>query len=567
VDVSVDATLLSGSPDDVQFACENLPAGASCDFTPPACSPTCTAALSLATDPSTPDGTYAVTVSATDGSITRTAEFLLTVATPPPPFDFTVTVDPESGSVEPGGSLNLTVGATLVSGSTHEVEFFCEDLPVDTACDFTPPSCWPTCGADLVLTTSPNTPDGTYTVMVSATDRTITRTAPFLLTVARPPSFDFALASDPSSGSVEAGGSLNVSVDTTLLSGASHDVEFSCQSLPEGSSCWFSPPACSPTCRASLLLLTERDTAEGTYAVLVTATDGSISRSARFVLTVQAPLPLPNPVPPTANFTFTPAEPRVGDPVTFDASSSTSEPGTTLQAARWDWNGDSSGESNWDTPWTSSLEWTHVFDLAQTYSVIVQVRDSNGLSDMEQRTVVVGLPPVLPDTTPPTVSIVSPAAGSMLSSKQVRVTGTASDDRAVAVVHLSLDGTTWMEAFGIHSWSAFLTLGEGTQTIIARAMDVANNTREASVTVVVQVSGSGGDPTAAGSAWPAIGALLTVLLGTAAGLAALALSAAYFAESAKRARPAPRASRTRVERLRTRVGRLRPRRATPPRPP
>jgi hypothetical protein len=660
---TVTATLVSGTSHDVEFSCDNLPEATSCTFTPPSCSPTCDATLSLATDPSTPDGTYSINVAASDGAISRSAVFLLTVAEPPP-FEFDVSVDPASGSVEPGGSLDVGVSATLVSGSTHEVRFACEGLPTGAACEFTPPECSPTCTADLSLTTSPSTPDGTYAIHVEASDGTITRTAEFLLTIASPPPFDFALTLDPSSGAVEPGGSIDVSVDATLISGDSHEVAFSCEDLPAGTACDFTPPSCSPTCGADLLLLTDPDTPAGTYMVLVTASDGTITRFAPFVLTVQAPPPPPVPTslflepeipdpsrpgdnvtvsavlvrndtreplqgkpvhfegsddggrtwwpagvhdtdaegratgslrflregqdqrirarfegdvgfdasvsneqphrtqsdslpapPPTARFTFQPTSPRVGDLIAFNASTST---GTALQA-RWDWDGAGPGAY---TPWSSTLTRTHAFGAAGDYSVLLEVQDSNLLTDTEQRTVVVALPPVLPDTTPPTVAIVSPAAGSVLSSRDVRVTGTASDDRALAVVDLSLDGLVWTEAFGTSSWAGLLTLGEGTHTIIARARDAANNTHETRVTVDVQLSGSSDGRqgpvhlTAAASAW--LG-LLPVVLGTAAALTALALAAAYFAESEKRHRPAPRASRTRVHRLRLR-------RARPPRP-
>src|SRR5207249_6488441 len=66
----------------VQYSCTSLPSGSTCTFTPPQCSATCTANLVVATSSSTPAGAYGVSVQATDGTITRTSGFTLTVGDP-----------------------------------------------------------------------------------------------------------------------------------------------------------------------------------------------------------------------------------------------------------------------------------------------------------------------------------------------------------------------------------------------------------------------------------------------------------------------------------------------------
>src|SRR5207245_1778293 len=62
--------------------CTGLPAGAACTFTPLAGNPARTANLTLATSSSTPPGTNVVSVQATDGTITRSSGFTLTVGDP-----------------------------------------------------------------------------------------------------------------------------------------------------------------------------------------------------------------------------------------------------------------------------------------------------------------------------------------------------------------------------------------------------------------------------------------------------------------------------------------------------
>ncbi len=99
--------------------------------------------------------------------------------------------------------------------------------------------------------------------------------------------------------------------------------------------------------------------------------------------------------------------------------------------------------------------------------------------------------PTAPDTTPPMIAITVPANNSILTSVDVTVNGTASDDVAVAYVQVSTDGSTWTNASGTATWSAKLTLVEGTNTIYARAFDTSGNKAGAQVTVTVQPASAG----------------------------------------------------------------------------
>jgi fibronectin type 3 domain-containing protein len=132
--------------------------------------------------------------------------------------------------------------------------------------------------------------------------------------------------------------------------------------------------------------------------------------------------------------------------------------------------------------------------------------------------------PVRPDTTPPTIEIIAPLQGAILSSSAVRVTGTASDDVAVEQVEVSLDGTTWVLATGTTLWSIPLTLREGSNTITARATDASGNA--VSTTVVVTV----------------VGAL--ILFGSVAGAGIVLVAAIYLLRRRKRrgAEPPPGAT-------------------------
>src|SRR6266700_539846 len=105
------------------------------------------------------------------------------------------------------------------------------------------------------------------------------------------------------------------------------------------------------------------------------------------------------------------------------------------------------------------------------------------------RSVEVSVTPVRPDTVPPTVGITFPQNGGSLQSTTVTLTGTASDDVAVAKVEVSLDRTMWVVAGGTTSWTATLTLREGPNMITVRATDTSGNV--ATATVTVSVTGAG----------------------------------------------------------------------------
>ena len=90
-------------------------------------------------------------------------------------------------------------------------------------------------------------------------------------------------------------------------------------------------------------------------------------------------------------------------------------------------------------------------------------------------------------STPPQVSITSPAGGSTVAGT-VTVSGSASASAGVASVTVKVDSGSSITATGTTSWSTSLdtaTLADGTHTITATATDSGSLTASASVTVTV----------------------------------------------------------------------------------
>lgn len=103
-------------------------------------------------------------------------------------------------------------------------------------------------------------------------------------------------------------------------------------------------------------------------------TSGNMGASQKVFFTVNVP-------PPVADFTYDPEFPKVGETVTFDDSSSSS--GALIVAYQWDF-GDGQTSSNQTT--------THTYATATSYTVTLNVTDSNGLWDTEQKQVQVVQP-------------------------------------------------------------------------------------------------------------------------------------------------------------------------------
>ena len=99
------------------------------------------------------------------------------------------------------------------------------------------------------------------------------------------------------------------------------------------------------------------------------------------------------------------------------------------------------------------------------------------------------------DTTAPTVSISTPAAGSTTGSA-VTVAGVASDSSGISSVSLQVDGGAWQPASGYSSWSVPLSgFSAGAHTVTAKALDPAGNAGTASRSFTVSTPTTTPSPT------------------------------------------------------------------------
>jgi hypothetical protein len=117
----VQVNLISGSTQPVTLTViGSLPAGATSN-TPIINSPSFTTTVSIATTTSTPPGTYPLTISASDGSLTDSTPIILIVNQLPPAPDFSISSSALTITITQGSSEDSTISITSLNGFNSPV--------------------------------------------------------------------------------------------------------------------------------------------------------------------------------------------------------------------------------------------------------------------------------------------------------------------------------------------------------------------------------------------------------------------------------------------------------------
>jgi hypothetical protein len=162
----------------VNLSVSGLPAGATSSFSPASISTSGSSTLSVSTSSSTAPGNYPLTITATSGTLTHTANVTLVVSAV-----FSVTVTPGSLTVSRGSSGSCTVTVAPGSGFSGTVSLSVSGLPRRTSASFNPSSITTSGSSTLRVSTNHKTPAGTSTLTISATSGGLTHTQQVTLTV------------------------------------------------------------------------------------------------------------------------------------------------------------------------------------------------------------------------------------------------------------------------------------------------------------------------------------------------------------------------------------------------
>ncbi len=101
----------------------------------------------------------------------------------PPPNDFSINVSPGSGQVQPGQTTTATLSTTVVSGSAEDVVLTSSGVPPNTVVTMNPARIRSGESSQVTVATSATTPPGTYTITLTGTAASATRSTTYVLTV------------------------------------------------------------------------------------------------------------------------------------------------------------------------------------------------------------------------------------------------------------------------------------------------------------------------------------------------------------------------------------------------
>jgi len=252
--------------------------------------PTATSStLTLQTTSATPNGTYYLVLSGSDGGVTHTTLFGLVVQTP----DFTITASPSSRTIKQGESTEYTVTLTAVAGFSSSVDLSLSGLPSGATSSFDPDPLTPTTsGAQSILTvtTSLTTPTGTSTLTISGTGggKTHTKTVTLIVQTGA----NFTVAVTPDSQTVIRGSSQTFTVTITPIGEFNKAVYVSLSGHQAGVTYDFNPNPVTPQAgqpATSILTVYASSTATietRTLTITASAPDPGITKTDTVSLTV-----------------------------------------------------------------------------------------------------------------------------------------------------------------------------------------------------------------------------------------------------------------------------------------
>jgi hypothetical protein len=220
---NVTVTPLEGFSATVSLSASGLPPGASATFSPASIPGGFgSSTLNITTSSSSQFGNYPITITATSASPNLTLSTTVTLVVNPAGFALSVT--PASQKVTQGNPTNYIVTSTPAAGFTDDVTLSVSGLPGDASASFSQDSITGGAGSStLNVTTSPNTPSGTYTLTITGTSGPLTHTLAATLavyaSVVYPPYLDQGGFTNTGSTVTNPPGTLSISGSTlTFLS-------------------------------------------------------------------------------------------------------------------------------------------------------------------------------------------------------------------------------------------------------------------------------------------------------------------------------------------------------------
>ncbi len=241
--------------------------------------------LTIITTNATPIQDHPLTLEASQGSLKKTVNFTLKVT------GFTVSLNPTSATVNPGQSASTTLTITPQNGFSGTVNLSLQSPPEGVSLNPSSVSVSDSGAQDFTLEiqTTSATPIQTHSLTLQASQGNFSASARFELNVTAAPQPNFSVALSSTSATVVQGGSpASATLTITPQNGFSGTVDLSLQSPPAGVT--VSPASVTvsgPNPQDfTVSFNTTAATPTGSRTLTLVATQGSLSKTASFELTV-----------------------------------------------------------------------------------------------------------------------------------------------------------------------------------------------------------------------------------------------------------------------------------------
>ncbi|HYY91212.1 MAG TPA: hypothetical protein VE955_04430, partial [Candidatus Dormibacteraeota bacterium] len=206
-------------------------------------------------------------------------------------------------TVPPGSSGTSTITVTGVNGFSGSITFSASIAPTGPTYSFSPmmvPISGPSATSILTIFTTASTPSGMYTVTIDGNNGTVARTTTVSVTVTVP---NFAITTSPGSLNITQNSTATSTITLSSLNGFSGTLNLTATVSPPGpvlslstaSVTLSSGGTAQSTLTVSAVGGSYNPVATGTYTIMVTVTNGTLSHSKTLQATVN---PATAPAPP-----------------------------------------------------------------------------------------------------------------------------------------------------------------------------------------------------------------------------------------------------------------------------
>ena len=271
----------------VTFSVSGLPAGASGTFTPASVTTSGSSTLAITTTTAVAAGTYPLTISGTDGTLTHTASVSLVVSAPVV-GDFAITAAPASQTVQAGSATTYTATITPSGGFTDTVSLSASGLPAGASASFVPAAVTGGSGnSTLTVSTTTATPAGTYTLTITGSDGALVHSTTVTLVVtAPPPPPNFTISASPANLTVRRNTTGSYTVTIGSQNGFAGTVNLTVSGVPNRTTATFNPTSVAGSGTSTLTITAANNSQKGTFTLTITGTSGTITHSTTVSLTV-----------------------------------------------------------------------------------------------------------------------------------------------------------------------------------------------------------------------------------------------------------------------------------------